>query len=84
MLEYFRRVDYANEQFLGLFGGWRSDMGRIHIKLGPPNEIERHYFELDSNPYEIWYYYALGEEFIFVDERGFGEYTLVYPLDEGY
>ena len=84
MLEYFRRVDYADSHFLGPFGGWRSDMGRIYIKFGHPSEIERHYFDPDAHPYEIWYYYSLGEEFIFVDERGFGEYRLVYPLDQGY
>jgi len=79
MNEYYRRVRYANEHFSGFMEGWKTDMGMIFILFGPPNDIERHPFELDSKPYEVWYYYEINRTFIFIDETGFGDYRLTEP-----
>lgn len=81
MVEYYRRVNYSNRSFSGYLEGWKTDMGMIFILFGPPNDIERHPFELQTKPYEIWYYYELNRTFIFVDETGFGEYRLITPFD---
>ena len=78
--EYFRRVDYSNKHFSQYMEGWRSDRGMVYIILGAPNNIERHPFEYDSKPYEIWQYYELNKSFVFVDETGFGDYRLTTPL----
>ncbi|MFQ6618071.1 MAG: GWxTD domain-containing protein, partial [Fidelibacterota bacterium] len=80
MNEYYRRVNYANENFSSFKEGWRTDMGMIYILFGPPNDIERHPFDIDSKPYEIWYYYDINRQFVFLDSSGFGEYRLVSPL----
>ena len=80
MNEYYRRINYANENFSGFQEGWKTDMGMIFILFGPPNDIERHPFDIESKPYEIWYYYEINRSFIFVDESGFGEYRLVSPI----
>jgi len=61
------------------FDGAIADMGKIYVKYGPPEEIERYPFELNTLPYEIWYYYDLNRVFFFVDRTGFGEYELVPP-----
>lgn len=82
--EYFKRVEYANRHFSGFREGWKTDMGRIHIIYGTPDDIERHPFDLDSPPYEVWYYYGEGLKFVFVDEHGLGEYKLVYPREAAY
>lgn len=82
MNEYYRRVRYANAHFSGFTEGWKTDMGMIFILFGPPNDIERHPFELHSKPYEIWYYYDINKTFIFVDETGFGDYRLTEPYYE--
>lgn len=82
MIEHFRRFKYANENFGDVIEGWRTDMGRIYIKFGEPDEIERYPFNFDSRPYEIWNYYACGFRFVFVDEDGYGRYNLVYPASE--
>ncbi len=82
--EYFRRVEYANRYFSGFREGWRTDMGRIYIIYGGPDDIERHPFDLDSPPYEVWYYYGEGLKFVFVDEHGLGDYKLVYPREAIY
>lgn len=81
MNEYYKRVNYANAHFTGFLEGWRSDMGMIFILFGPPSDIERHPFELQTKPYEVWYYYEINRTFVFVDESGFGDYRLVTPLD---
>lgn len=82
MNEYYRRVRYANLHFSGFMEGWKTDMGMIFILFGPPNDIERHPFELDSKPYEIWYYQEINRTFVFIDETGFGDYRLTEPYYE--
>lgn len=82
MIEHYRRFQYANDQFGGAIDGWRTDRGRIYIKFGEPDEIERHPFNFDSRPYEIWRYYKCGYRFVFVDEDGYGRYRLVSPATE--
>ena len=74
--EYYRRVAYTNEKFKHYYEGWKTDMGMVYIILGPPNNVERHPFEYDSKPYEIWEYYSINKSFLFIDESGFGEYRL--------
>ncbi len=74
--EYYRRVQYANEHFKGYNGGWNSDMGMVYITLGPPDQVTRRPYEMDSKPYEIWDYYSLNRRFIFVDVTNFGDYRL--------
>jgi len=76
-LEYYRRITFANEQFGNYIDGWRSDRGMIYIVLGPPDNVERHPYEINSKPYEIWDYYDINKRFIFVDETGFGDYRLL-------
>lgn len=78
--EYYRRVAYANEHFKNYMEGWRSDMGMVFITLGPPNNVERYPYEIDSKPYEVWDYYDINKRFVFVDQTGFGDYRLVNPV----
>lgn len=79
MEEYYRRVQFANKEFTQFMEGWKTDRGMVYIRLGPPENIERHPFEMNSKPYEIWYYYQLDRECIFVDYSGFGDYRLQNP-----
>lgn len=77
MEEYFLRVNLANQNFSTLSqDGWLTDQGRIFIKFGQPDDIERHPFEVDSMPYEIWRYYNVRKVFVFLDRTGFGDYYL--------
>jgi GWxTD domain-containing protein len=78
--EYYRRVVFANENFSHYIEGWRTDRGMVFIILGAPNNIDRHPFEYDSKPYEVWEYYELNKSFVFLDETGFGDYRLITPL----
>jgi len=80
--EYYRRLRFTDLNF-GHFGrdGWKTDMGMVYITYGPPDEIERHPFDIDSKPYQFWYYFNLRRTFRFVDVNGYGEYELIYPYD---
>ena len=80
MEEYYSRVQYSNEHFSHFTEGWRTDMGMVFIILGAPSSVDRHPFEIDSKPYEIWYYYDFDRQIVFVDESGFGNYRLVTPI----
>ena len=78
--EYYRRIEYANQHFSHYVKGWKTDRGMVFILLGAPNNVDRHPFDVDSKPYEIWQYYQMNKQFIFVDENGFGDYRLITPL----
>lgn len=82
MREHFKRVVYADANFKG---GVESDMGRIYITYGPPQDIERVYSNMRNFMSVIIWYYALeGEvEFVFVDRIGDGTYSLVHSTKFG-
>ena len=80
MEEYYAKVEYANKHFSHYVEGWRTDMGMVFIIFGAPNSVDRHPFEVDSKPYEVWSYYDLNHQFVFVDESGFGDYRLTSPI----
>ncbi len=84
MEEYYQRVEYANKHFGHYQPGWRTDMGMIYLIFGPPSNVERHPFEIDSKPYEVWTYYDISYSFVFLDDTGFGDYRLITPLWEVY
>ena len=77
MEEYFGRVNKSNKDFSTFENnGWLTDRGRLLIKFGYPDDVERHPFELHTNPYVIWRYYSLRKIFLFTDRTGFGDYQL--------
>jgi GWxTD domain-containing protein len=89
MEEYYRRVYYANTNFTHHFReGWKTDMGMVYIIFGAPGDIERNPYNRSTSlfggrtvkAYEIWNYYDINRQFVFVDETGYGEYRLFYPL----
>lgn len=76
MDEFYQRVLYANQHFAVGTAGWKTDMGRIYIVHGKPDEVVRNPFNFDRPPEEIWYYYRERKTFVFVDKDGFGRYEL--------
>ncbi len=84
MEEYYSRVAYANQHFGHYTVGWKTDMGMVYIIFGAPNNIERHPFEIDSKPYEVWTYHENNRQFVFVDATGFGDYRLQTPIWDVY
>jgi len=80
MQDYFSRIDYANKHFKGKDGGMNSDMGRVFIIYGQPDDIERHVMEIGIKPYILWRYFTAGGQhvFVFVDRNQEEIYTLVH------
>lgn len=81
-LEIAERFEHADKKFReGDKPGHKTDRGRIYVKYGPPDEIEKTTIEIqESKPYEQWQYYN-GIRFILVDILSTGEYTLVWTND---
>ncbi len=70
--------------------GWKTDMGRIYMVLGPPNSIETVDNQVNLHPTQIWYYYgdkslSLPTYFhiTFFRRHGVGEWVLYSPLADG-
>ncbi len=65
--------------------GWKTERGRVYIKFGEPNSIERKPIEMETNPYEIWEYFDLegGVIFVFADIRGINSWRLVHSTSSG-
>lgn len=80
MIEYYRRIQTANERYSHYIDGWKTDMGMVYIIFGEPDNIERYPFQENTKPYEVWYFYGANKEFVFVDETGFGDYRLTTPI----
>lgn len=86
--EYYRRINYANVNFGGFQEGWKTDRGMVYVLFGPPNDIDRNPFSRSPRTargrtikaYEIWTYYDLNRQFVFLDENGYGDYRLDYPF----
>lgn len=77
LVEFLRRVEYASRNLGVLEPGWRSDMGRVYIKYGAPDNVDRSVNDPYRPPTEIWYYYARNATYVFQDLEGFGRYRLV-------
>jgi len=73
------RFEYADKHYhQGTKPGYETDRGRIYVKYGAPDEIEKSFIEHEeSKPYENWQYFN-GFQFVFVDILGTNEYTLVW------
>src|SRR5664279_659877 len=58
--EHYHRLAYANEHFgtAKYEDGWRTEMGRIYIILGPPKQRAPYHEQANLRPMEIWFYEA--------------------------
>lgn len=79
LIEFYRRLRHATRHFQGIGPGWRSDMGRIYIRYGPPDQIESQPGSATMPALETWYYHQPYRRFLFADREGFGRYTLLNP-----
>lgn len=79
--EYYERVDYCIKNFSSITGvnGADSDRAKVYIHFGKPNLVERGSND-DGNIFESWIYSKLNKKYIFVDERGTGEFILESAL----
>lgn len=83
MVEYYRRIDYANKNFRSYAAGWLTDKGRVYVIYGPPDNIATDNFRTDGRTVEIWQYYSRNLRLSFVDDSGFGDFRLTTPIPLG-
>ena len=82
-------LDYVNEQFKSVLrAGWQTERGRVFLKYGIPNDVERFPREADQLPHEIWKYDNLGAQnriiFVFLDDDlATDEYPLIHSNKYG-
>jgi len=84
--EYMKRLGYVNSTYSSRFHkGYNTDMGRVYLTYGPPDQIERYPNESELRPYEIWVYDSIegGVYFIFGDITGFSKYELLSSNKRG-
>jgi GWxTD domain-containing protein len=81
--EYVKRLEYVNRQFTereGKRAGYRTPRGRIFLKYGGPDQSQL--IPQGRRMVEVWKYsQQRGLKFVFLDETGFGHYTLVMTND---
>lgn len=90
--EHLRRFYYANTKLKRATPrpGWMTDMGRMHIVLGPPSSIERFDSQAGIHPCQVWYYRGESRKglpalfaLVFYQRGGSGEYKLYNPAADG-
>lgn len=78
MEEFYSRIDYAALEFKGLAkkNGISTDRGKVYIKYGKPEKVER---SSDEYGYvvETWIYANNQQRFVFVDKDGTGNFILI-------
>lgn len=77
------RLNYANANFRYFKEGWKTDMGRIYIRNGAADDIEKDSTQdltrYVSKDYQIWKYTSrLNATYLFVDVQMNGNYQLMY------
>ena len=88
--EHYKRLEYATDHFSSnsTNDGWDTDMGRIYITLGPPQQKGRYVTQGEVRGMEIWFYSmsnpALPPNFnIVFYEKDFGDFRLYSPYIDG-
>jgi len=84
--EFYKHIAEANRRFreggAAQIPGWRTDRGRIFIRLGPPDEVLSRPQPPGSLPYEVWKYTRQRQlKYCFVDLTRFGNYVLLWTND---
>ena len=80
MEEHYYRISYANRHFGRNSPGWLTDRGQVFVLHGPPEDVQRQVYSYNNRPWEVWYFYSIGRQYVFVDKTGFGDYELVVPM----
>ncbi len=76
-LVYSRIIEADNRYSIrGFKPGWKTDFGKVYIKYGDPDEIQKENFPVGKYPVVIWTYRSIDRVFYFDDKKGFGYYEL--------
>ena len=86
----YRSLVYYAEQNYGtkIRRGYETDMGRVYIKYGKPNDIEERLNEQATYPYVIWHYYKANNQsnvmFVFYNSTAVNQdFELIHSTMQG-
>ena len=77
------RIDYCNTNYSHFEQGWKTDMGRIYLRNGAPDDIERDQTSDDTRfvrkDFQIWKYQkSRNSTYLFIDIQMNGNFRLIY------
>ena len=87
-----KRFAYVNDHYARgtTLEGWKTDMGRIYMILGPPVSTETYEASLGLVPCIAWYYYGDTQKnlppyfgLVFFQKGGGGPFRLYDPFSDG-
>jgi GWxTD domain-containing protein len=83
LIQHLQRMTYVETNFsrTNNEGPLDTDRGRVYIKYGPPDDIERQASSSGDKASEVWHYGR--NQFIFRDSNGLGVYRLVHSTYPG-
>jgi GWxTD domain-containing protein len=83
LIQHLQRMHYVETNFsrTNTQEPIDTDRGRVYIKYGPPDDIERVSSSAEEKASEVWHYGRY--EFIFRDSNGLGVYRLVHSTYPG-
>ncbi len=86
--EHYKRLEYASDHFGKFRDGWNTDMGRIYITLGEPQQKARYVAQSGVRGMEIWFYSSTHPAlppffYIVFYEKDFGDFRLYSPYMDG-
>jgi GWxTD domain-containing protein len=78
LIEHLRRMRHTDDNFSGRADqlGSETQMGRVYIQYGAPDDIERDVSGSGTKPWELWHYGRY--DFVFQDRNSIGYYELVH------
>lgn len=85
-IRFYDAIEMANKEFAeagrGARPGWKTDMGRIWVRYGIPDERQRWRQQGKAPPVEIWRYtQGRARFYIFAARTNFGLYSLLRSND---
>ena len=83
---FYAKLAEVNRRFgdqqRGSRPGWQTDMGRIYLRNGEPNDVLRRAQIGLAPPYQVWRFSGAREKwYIFLDRTNFGGFELVASND---
>ncbi len=91
MIQYYRRIAFANKEFSGVDEGWKTEMGMVLVKLGRPDYIDnaagvQTYDSFSKRPVVVWQYLKYGRRVVFGYRGGryrIANYNQIFDLLSG-
>ena len=74
--EFLERFRVVVKSFSKFKPGWRTDMGTVYLRDGPPDKVEDRQDSALGRSFQLWYYHSKGLVYIFEDSIGNGDYRL--------